>query len=531
LLILTQGSILKTLTLARRNARQLAERNAALQTEIAERQQAELALRESEQRYRTLFELESDAITLIDVETMRLVDVNTATVQRYGFSRAELLTLRATDLSAEPEQTHQAIATGQEMAYIPLRYHRTKDGRVFPVEITGRFFDHHGKKLLLVAMRDIAERVKADAALKSSEKKFSLAFHATPSLMAIKRASDQTYVEVNRAFLDQLHYRQEDVIGKTPLELGLYHDPGQFALIAAQMQATGRVTDLEIAVCTQDRRILTLLFSAELIEIDGEAFILTLGHDITERKQAQEALRRMNDELERRVAERTAELTATNQELQSFSYSVAHDLRTPLRAIDGFSRMLLEDHAGQIDSDGRFYLERIIAANQRMSQLIDDLLKLSRLARSELARQPVNMSQLAGEILHELALSNPQRVVEWQIADDLTVSADPQMLRVVLENLLVNAWKFTAQKPLAHIELGVQPGRKRTFFVRDNGAGFDMTYANKLFGAFQRLHAASEFPGSGVGLATVKRIIERHGGEVWAAGEVNGGATFFFTLP
>lgn len=531
LLILAQSSILNALSLARRNERALTERNQELQAEITERMRAEKTLRESEERYRTLFELESDAIMLLDAETMEIWDANPATVELYGYSRSELFSICAYNLSADPESFQQTIAMGSTTIHLPLSYHCNKAGAVFPVEIIGHFFDWQETKLLLMAIRDITERAQAEEALKSSEHKFSLAFQTNPSLMAISNIEDGTYYDVNQTFLDKLGFTRDEVIGKTSLSLHLWYDPAERQAIVSQLAETGHAHDVEITVCAKSGTLLTVLFSAEYLSINNNNLLLTIGHDITERKQTQKALSRLNDELERRVEERTAELAATNQELESFSYSVAHDLRTPLRAIDGFSRMLLEDHAEQIDHEGHFYIQRIIVANRRMSELIDDLLSLSRLARSELVRQPVDMSQMAHDILSELALNSPERVVEWVVVDGLLVSADTNLLRVVLDNLLGNAWKFTAKTAHAHIELGVQPGKKRTYFVRDNGAGFDMTYANKLFGAFQRLHAPNEFPGTGIGLATVKRIIERHGGEVWAIGEVDRGSTFFFTLP
>lgn len=252
---------------------------------------------------------------------------------------------------------------------------------------------------------------------------------------------------------------------------------------------------------------------------------------ITERKQMEEKLREHREHLEEVVQQRTTQLTAINQELEAFSYSVAHDLRSPLRAIDGFSRTLLEEHASQLNPQGLAYLERIMAADRRMGQLIDDLLSLSRLNRSEIFYETVDLSAIARDILVDLQERHPEREVEACVAGGLVVKADRRLISILLENLLGNAWKFTAKTKGARIELGAETGKARTFFVRDNGAGFDMAYADKLFGAFQRLHTEGEFPGTGIGLATVKRIIHRHNGEVWATGEVNQGATFYFTLP
>ncbi|HEY73406.1 MAG TPA: GAF domain-containing protein [Thermoflexia bacterium] len=245
-----------------------------------------------------------------------------------------------------------------------------------------------------------------------------------------------------------------------------------------------------------------------------------------------ERIRRYAAQLEQRVAERTAELTAVNKELESFAYSVSHDLRAPLRSIDGFSHALQEDYPDKLDATGQDYLNRVRAASQRMGQLIDDLLKLSRLTRGQMRREQIDLSGLAREIAGELRETQPGRAAEFVIEPDLAADGDARLLRVMLQNLLGNAWKFTAHHPRARIEFGVtEHDGERAYFVRDDGAGFDMAYADKLFGAFQRLHTRTEFEGSGIGLATVQRIVYRHGGRVWAKGAVEQGATFYFTLP
>ncbi|MBI4319890.1 MAG: HAMP domain-containing protein [Chloroflexi bacterium] len=234
---------------------------------------------------------------------------------------------------------------------------------------------------------------------------------------------------------------------------------------------------------------------------------------------------------EAQLRDHAARLEQINRELEGFSYSVSHDLRAPLRAIDGFSHALLEDYADKLDEQGKGYLDRVRAASQRMAQLIDDLLSLSRLTRSEVRREQVDLSALVGTIAAELRQTEPERQVEFVIAEGLVAMGDTRLLRVALENLLGNAWKFTGKHPSARIEFGVvEQDGKPAYFVRDDGAGFDMAYADRLFGAFQRLHTPMEFPGSGIGLATVQRIIHRHGGDVWAEGAVEQGATFYFTL-
>ncbi len=257
-----------------------------------------------------------------------------------------------------------------------------------------------------------------------------------------------------------------------------------------------------------------------------------LGKEVTVRRRAEEGLRTLNEELEQRVADRTADLEASNSELEAFSYSVSHDLRAPLRSLSGFSLALSEDYSGKLDQQGEDYLRRISTASERMGRLIDDLLTLSRLSRSLIAAELVDLSAIAGSITKQLRDEQPQRRVEFVIAQGLVVHGDRRLLGVLLKNLIDNAWKYTGQHSKARIEFGttVADG-ERAYFVADDGAGFDMAYYDKLFGPFQRLHSQAEFEGTGIGLATVKRIVHRHGGTLWAEGKVEEGATFYFTLP
>jgi PAS domain S-box-containing protein len=251
--------------------------------------------------------------------------------------------------------------------------------------------------------------------------------------------------------------------------------------------------------------------------------------DITNRKTEQERVLELNAELERRVAERTTQLELANKELESFSYSVSHDLRAPLRAIDGFSAALVEDYGESLDVRARSHLDRVRRAAQRMADLIDSLLKLAKVARTPITFVPVDLSALAEALALELHESEPRRSVTVTVEPGLVAQGEPHLLQIVLANLLGNAWKFTRQ--LQHAQVHVGKNSEGEFYVRDNGAGFEMSYANKLFGAFARLHSSEEYEGTGIGLATVARIIHRHGGNIRAEGVVGEGATFYFTLP
>lgn len=306
-----------------------------------------------------------------------------------------------------------------------------------------------------------------------------------------------------------------------------------------QSNAVDEVGDLTRAFSQMSEHLLTAHSDLEKQAKALQNTNTRLHLEITEHQQTQQDIFHLNQELEQRVLQRTSQLKAANQELEAFSYSVSHDLRAPLRSIDGFSQALLDDYGEVLDAEGQEFLGRVRAASQRMAQLIDDLLYLSRITRGEMVRQPVDLTNLAELVSQELHQNDSQRRVEMVVQPGVVADGDPRLLRVVLENLLGNAWKFTGRCEQGRIEFGMEKNcstannvspAELVYYVRDNGAGFDPAYAEKLFGVFQRLHRVDEFPGTGIGLATVQRIIHRHGGQVWADGEVGKGATFFFTL-
>jgi PAS domain S-box-containing protein len=336
-------------------------------------------------------------------------------------------------------------------------------------------------------------------------------------------------IRANPAAHALLGDEQGEMIGQhLPAALGTAEIPATPAALLRRAP-TGTLTDLEAEVRPQAREPVPVSVSCGLVRDKRSKIlgVLVVARDVSERKRAESEIRRLNVDLERRAAE----LMVANKELEAFSYSVSHDLRAPLRSIDGFSQAALKYYGDKLDAQGQNYLERVCAASQRMAELIEDLLTLSRVTRAEIRRDPVDLSAVARAVAAELTQQAPDRPVEFTIADGLRVNGDERLLRVVLENLLGNAWKFTSKRPLARIELGRSgSGAGAIYFVRDNGAGFDATYADKLFSPFQRLHSAQEFEGTGIGLATVQRIIHRHGGRLWAEGVPDGGATFYFAL-
>ncbi|MHB1198167.1 MAG: PAS domain-containing sensor histidine kinase [Polaromonas sp.] len=338
-------------------------------------------------------------------------------------------------------------------------------------------------------------------------------------------------VFVNDAFERQTGYSREDSIGNTPaLLLGPRTERAELDRMGAAMKAERT----EIVIYTKAGKELWLEIDIAPIADESGRFThwVAVGRDITERRQQQEEILNLNSELEERVLLRTAQLVAANRELESFAYSVSHDLRSPLNTIHGFSQLLAKIDAENISEKGKHYLNRIGVGVEQMGELIEGLLTLAHLSREQIRSENVDLSAVARRIEQDHREREPQRQAQVHIQDGLSTHGDPRLLLAVLQNLLANAWKFTSRKSLARIDVGSMVGAdgETIFFVRDNGAGFDMAFAHKLFGTFERLHSPGDFTGTGIGLATVKRVIERHGGRVWGESKLNEGATFYFTL-
>ena len=503
--------------------------------DVTSQRTIEDALRYTEERYRFVSMTTNDVIWDWDLATGH-IEWSDGIYTVYGYPLDTDLDsgdwwathIHPDDREAVEASLEAATQRGDVIWQGEYRFQRG-DGRY--AQVTDRCYiqrDDKGRAVRMVgALTDITDRYFAQEGMRYALEELNRVL--TQSTDMIGSCSETHFLRVNPAF--------ERILGWTETELLAI--PVHELLHPDDLEHTRRVVrpqfDLPVPSIEFQNRYRCKDGSYRWIEWNATPFVdrisYVVGRDITERFEAQEEIRRLNAELEQRVIERTAQLTAVNRELEAFSYSVSHDLRAPLRALDGFGHALIEDYGELLPEEGRFYVERIRAGTQRMGQLIDDMLKLSRLTRDEMRSDRVNLTEIARLIAADLHESNPERSVEFLIAEGLTVKGDARLLRAALENLLANAWKFSARQPHARIEVGAQgAGRDKVFFVRDNGVGFDMDYADKMFGAFQRLHGQSDFEGTGVGLATVQRVIHRHSGRVWAEGVPGEGATIYFTL-
>jgi len=505
------------------------------------RVRAESASREMRRDLATLFDTIDDYLFVLD-ESGTVVRVNRTVLDRLGHAESELIgrpveALHPPERREEARRVTAAMLAGTETACtVPLL---AADGSLIPVETQVTAGVWAGRPALFGISRDVTQPKRAEAALRESEERLQAVF-ATMAEGVVVISPDGRIVQANES--------AEAILGleRREIETRRYTDP-RWNIIRPDgtpmpteemagpraMAELREVKDVVMGIVRPSGEVRWMSVSAAPMRDAAGALAGVVGTfvDITERKHAEDEIRALNADLERRVEKRTAELHLANRELQEFVYSVAHDLRTPLRAVDGFSLAVIEDSGGCLSEQNRRDLQRVRAAAQRMGQLIDALLSLTRVRHSDSTREEVDVSALVRGVADRLAEAEPRRSVTVTVPEGLRAETDPGLLSVILENLLGNAWKFTAREEDARIEVSSDEiGGRRVFSVRDNGVGFDAEYADTLFRPFQRLHLDSEFPGTGIGLATVRHAVDRLGGECWAEGAPDEGACVYFTL-
>jgi len=503
--------------------------------DITERKQAEEALRFSEARYRALFRDNPIMIVTLDADwTMLTVNPTCASQLGYAIDELEgesvLKLFHEDDHPAVAEQLRMCLQNPDHVYHWQFRKVRKGGEALWVEEMAQVVYDLNGTINLLVVCQDITERKLTEEALQESEERFRATFNqAAVGIGHV--APDGRWLVVNQKYCDITGYTEEELKSLTIREI-THPDDLDTSMKHFQLLLDGKLGNysLEKRYIRKDGSAVWVNLTASAVTDAGgnPKFLVGVVEDISARKQAEEEIEKLNTDL----AARAAELESANLELEAFGYSVSHDLRKPLTVINSYCQVILEMCGTSLDEQCRAYLKEIYDGTLRMNRLIDALLNFSRLSHCEIKPETVDLSVMAGHITDELRAAEPERRVSFAIAEGVTADGDPTLLRVVLDNLLGNAWKYTGAREEAVIEFGVtEVEGQPACFVRDNGAGFDMAYAEKLFIPFQRLPGADEFRGHGIGLATVERIIRRHGGRLWAEGEPGKGAIFWFTLP
>lgn len=514
---------------------QLRQMLKSLELRITERNQAEKALGESEERLRLASQAAKQGIFDINLVTnTTIVSPEYSSMLGYDPQNFELTddlwnTLLNPEDKPQVFEKFEAFLNGKSQNYSTEFRLRTEDGKwkwvLSQAHIVER--DKEGKPIRVLGIHtDINDRKVAEIALRESEERFRTFTEVSNEGIFFHKQG--TIIDANEKIAELYGYTRQELIGR-PLEDFIAPQAMDYTLQNIRNQVS---IPYESIGLRKDGSTFDIEVHGRSYTLNGEQLRVVNIRDISERKQAEEKIRQLNEDLEQRVFQRTAQLENANKQLESFSYSVSHDLRAPLRAIDGYSRIIMEDYAANLNDEAKELFLVIRQSTQRMNQLIEDLLAFSRVQRAEMEPTSIDMQSLVNTVFFELTAPKERERIELHISELPSIHGDPTLMRQVWDNLIGNAIKFSSKKERAIIEIGSQPNEKEiTYFIRDNGAGFDMRYASKLFGVFQRLHTEKEFKGTGVGLAIVHRVIHQHGGRVWAESAVDNGATFYFSLP
>jgi len=462
-----------------------------------------------------IFNASPSGMILTDIESRKYVEVNKNFLKTFGYSREEAVGLTASELGVVSKESQRKLAVKlQQYGYLKnediLCY--AKGGTEINCIVSVDLFEMEGKKYFLSIYHDITDIKEMRRKAAESEEKFRKAFQVSAAGISISRLSDGAYLEVNDSFIQMTGYSKEELIGHTAIELEIIKLEKREEILK-QIREQGSARHVEITVHNKSGATLVVLSSVETILINDEKYMINIIYDITDRKRTEE------------------QLVFANNELEAFSYSVSHDLRAPLRGIHGYTKILEEDYFDKLDDEGKKIIETILRNAKIMGELIDDLLAFSRLGRKEISKRDIHMNSLARSVADEFISASSENKIEIIIKPLPPGNGDHALIKQVLVNLISNAVKYSGKKSKTIIEIGSYfKENKNVYYVKDNGAGFDMKYYHKLFGVFQRLHSQAEFEGTGVGLAIIQRIIQKHQGDVWAESTLNEGATFYFSL-
>lgn len=523
-------AFLRDITERKKQSAEIRQLNTALEQRVLERtEQLEL----SEKKYRHLFQNNPMALWVLDADTLNFIDVNESALKLYGYSREEFLSMSSIDLRPEEEKSRYQFLDRSRPGTqnTGIWKHKKKDGSIIHSEVIVHEIEFHGKAARLVLANDVTDKVKALQELQISEARFRRIFDSK-MIGFLFWDKHGKIVEANNVFLEMVGYSRDEfrkgLILLPEMTAPEYKDAEEAAL--QQLKSGGVCEPFEKEYIRKDGTRIPVVVGAADISDNGTVMGVSFVMDISQRKKMEQEILELNRDLEVRIQQRTQALQEANKELESFTYSVSHDLRAPLRGIHGYAQMLTEDYQAKLDQEGNRLLDAVKYNARRMGQLVDDLLAFSRVGKIALSEMQIDVTKLVNDLVDDLMKDEDKRI-KFRVHPLGMIRADNGLLHLVFQNLISNALKYSSKKEKPEIEIGMQEiNGERTWFVKDNGAGFDMAYYNKLFGVFQRLHEQEEFTGTGVGLAIVQRIVHRHGGKVWAEGKVGEGAIFYFTL-